>query len=337
MKSVRLLFLLLCASATIWAQSNPSPLIDLPLVPSSAIPGGPGFTLTLNGAGFVSSSVVNWNGHARTTQFVSKTRLTAVIPATDIATAGTGWVTVTNPGAANPTSNVAFFSVVTPVATVAFTGDNFPTFGYPEYAAVGDFNNDGKLDLAVANWTLANSVAILLGNGDGTFQPAAVYPAGEQVGWVTVGDLNGDGKLDLATTNNYANTISILLGNGDGTFQAPVDYATGTSPLGIVAADFNGDGKLDLAVVDQGEISVFLGNGDGTFQARMAMSARGYGICAGDFNGDGIVDLAVVDFGQNSGHAIIFLGKGDGTFQPGVEYSAGDSPTTVEASDLNGD
>jgi FG-GAP-like repeat/Abnormal spindle-like microcephaly-assoc'd, ASPM-SPD-2-Hydin len=336
-RSVCFFFLLLCVSATIWAQTNPVPLIDAPLVPSSATPGGQGFKLMVNGAGFVSGSVVHWNGHARTTEFVSKTRLRALIPASDIAKASTASVTVTNPDAANPTSNVAFFSVVTPVVSVAFTGGNFPTFGFPEYVVVGDFNNDGKLDLAVANFTTANSVAILLGNGNGTFQPAVLYPAGEAVGWIAAGDFNGDGKLDLATTNNASNTVSILLRNGDGTFRAPVDYATGTSPLGIVAGDFNGDGKLDLAVVDQGEISIFLGNGDGTFQARTTMNARGFGICTGDFNGDGILDLATADFGQNSGHVVILLGKGDGTFQPGVEYSAGDSPTTVEAADLNGD
>jgi hypothetical protein len=333
MKPAFLPLLLICVSAATWAQSNPVPLINLPLVPTTAAPASTGFTLTVNGAGFVPSSVVHWSGKPRATQFVSKTQLTATILAADVATAGTASVTVTNPGAANPTSNVAFFSVVASVPTVAFTGSNFPTLGYPVYVAVGDFNNDGNLDLAVANWTLTNSVAILLGKGDGTFRPVVLYPAGAQVGWIAVGDFNGDGKLDLATSNNYANTISILLGNGDGTFKAPVDYATGSSPIGMVAGDFNGDGKLDLAVVSS-PFSILLGNGDGTFRAGPAMTAAGYGICTGDFNGDGILDLAVTDFSSN---VDIYLGKGDGTFQAPVAYPSGVRPYTVEAIDLNGD
>src|SRR5260370_20006342 len=113
------------------------------------------------------------------------------------------------------------------------------------------------------------TVSILLGNGDGTFQPHVDYPVGIGPYSVAVGDLNGDGKLDLVVAN-YPSvfTVSVLLGNGDGTFKPQVTYPVGRQPISVAVADLNGDGKLDLAVADftDGFVSVLLGNGDGTFQ-----------------------------------------------------------------------
>ena len=137
---------------------------------------------------------------------------------------------------------------------------------YPCCVAVGDFNGDGKLDLAVAN-VQSHQVSVVLGQGDGTFGDPIPSSAGE---WfaksVTAGDFNGDGKLDLVVANQGSHTISVLLGKGDGTFHAPVQYAVGTGPVYVVAGDFNGDGKPDLAVATgSGNVSVLLGKGDGTF------------------------------------------------------------------------
>jgi FG-GAP-like repeat/Abnormal spindle-like microcephaly-assoc'd, ASPM-SPD-2-Hydin len=124
---------------------------------------------------------------------------------------------------------------------------------------IGDFNADGKLDLATANLG-PSTVSILLGNGDGTFPNHVDYPTGKFTLAVTTGDLNGDGKLDLMVSNFDANTVSVLLGNGDGSFQPRVDYATGNGPEGGVTGDFNGDGGLDFAVTARGDnaVSVFL-------------------------------------------------------------------------------
>ncbi len=132
--------------------------------------------------------------------------------------------------------------------------------------AVGDFNGDGKLDLATANYG-SNNVSILLGNGDGTFQAAVNYGAGSYPISITVGDFNGDGKLDLATANYGSNNISILLGKGDGTFQTAANYGVGSYPISIAVGNFNGDGKLDLAVanVSSNNVSILTGAGDGTF------------------------------------------------------------------------
>ncbi len=211
----------------------------------------------------------------------------------------------------------------------------------PFSVAVGDFNRDGKLDLAVTSET-NNAVGVMQGNGDGTFQPHVDYATGARPTSVVVGDFNGDGKLDLAVTNGNAGTISVLLGNGDGTFQPHVDYAAGINDQFLVAADFNGDGKQDLAAANYGywggTISVFLGNGDGTFQPQLAyaVGTNPFGIMAGDFDRDGKLDLAVID---NNGSWGVFIlhGNGDGSFQPPVWYGVGRNPRVGVVADFNAD
>jgi hypothetical protein len=220
-----------------------------------------------------------------------------------------------------------------------------PTTGnVPSGVAVGDFNGDGKLDLAVTN-AADNTLSILLGNGDGTFTPAASPATGSGPNGIATGDFNQDGIADLAVTNMFDNTVSILLGNGDGTFTSAGTLATGGNPNTVVVSDFNGDGKPDLAIANTGEVglNIFAGNGDGTFtavsSAAVANIAGGdfASVVPGDFNADGKADLVVLS-GGNQVTGSVLLGNGDGTFSFGsaiggdVTYAAG-----VAVQDFNGD
>jgi|SRR5579872_752724 len=228
----------------------------------------------------------------------------------------------------------------------------YATGPLPVAIVAGDFNGDGNLDLAVTNGDCTppheseppqcspSTMGILMGNGDGTFQPQVTYPVGTLPASIVTADLNGDGKLDLAVVNVFDNNISILLGNGNGSFQSPVNYPVALQASyfelpSLVLGDFNGDGKMDLAVAGADAVFVLLGNGDGTFQAALqsACSSCGSAMAVGDFNRDGKLDLVVG--GQNQGTSVL-LGLGDGTFYLNATYapSAGGE---VAVADLNGD
>jgi hypothetical protein len=227
----------------------------------------------------------------------------------------------------------------------------------PRSVAVGDFNGDGRQDLAVTNGTYgASTVSVLLGNGDGSFQPARNFSAGYGPSSVAVGDFNGDGRLDLAVANQGGANVRVLLGNGGGSFQAAPNYSAGSVPQSVAVGDFNGDGKLDLAVTGYGfqcdeygcvpvdeTVRVLLGNGDGSFQPARSYSAgsRPSFVAVGDFNGDGIPDLAVANYGDQvhgvPGSVSVLLGNGDGSFQPARNFSAGSGPYSVAVGDFDGD
>ncbi len=176
---------------------------------------------------------------------------------------------------------------------------NFATGVAPNAVAVGDFDRDGDLDLAVTNQA-NNDVRILLGVGDGTFNAAAADPAtGAAPNAVAVGDLDRDGDLDLAVVNEADDTVSILLGDGMGAFGAKTDFGTGFTPNAVAIADLNGDGKLDLALTNQdaNTVSVLLGNGNGTFGAKtdFGTGLTPNAIATGDIDRDGDLDLAVAN------------------------------------------
>ena len=138
-----------------------------------------------------------------------------------------------------------------------------PSLSANGFVAVGDFNGDGNLDIAVAD-PQHNTLTVFLGNGNGTFTTAQGSPTavGAIPQAILAADFNNDGKLDLATANFGDGTVTVLLGNGDGTFthSAGSPYLAGTGASGLAAADFNGDGKLDLAIVNSidGTVSILL-------------------------------------------------------------------------------
>jgi len=330
--------LVIFAQTMVFAQSNPVPFVNQVLDPVSVQPGGKEFLLTVNGMGFAFTAVINWNGSPILTNVDSGNRLTAKISAAQIRKAGTASITVTNPAPGGGTSNVVYLPIRQLFSTVAMASSS-PTCCTA--LTVGDFNNDGKLDIATGSDYPYQEIYVWLGNGNGTFRNliATSSPFYHQNAMLAA-DFNGDGRLDLAVSDVEGNT-GIFLGKGDGTFTEVSALVSPFSvPAFMAAADFNGDGKLDLYVASEYNPTQFLiyqGNGDGTFQATQAVSIPGNNIGApgvGDFNGDGLLDLAL---GNGAGSINIFLGNGDSTFQPPVSYQAGYGGVSVTAVDMNGD
>jgi Divergent InlB B-repeat domain/Bacterial Ig-like domain (group 3)/FG-GAP-like repeat/Putative Ig domain len=240
---------------------------------------------------------------------------------------------------------------------------------YARWVVAGDFNGDGKLDLAVANLNSDfggdGGVSILLGNGDGTFGSPTVYDSGGASAMAVVtGDFNGDNKLDIAVLNSTS--IGILLGNGDGTFtlKTPVlitDTTGGvTTNYSIAVGDFNHDGSPDVALLGKSPspdsagfyddaVEIFISNGDGSFRqvgSTYPSGGTGYDatIAVGDVNGDGKLDIVaantceLLDTNCAKGLLGVLLGNGDGTFQSGPLQTVPDGTfVSLLLSDVNGD
>jgi hypothetical protein len=248
----------------------------------------------------------------------------------------------------------------------------YPSGGSISYSvAVADVNGDGKPDLLVTSFCVNSSncddgaVAVLLGNGDGTFQAAVTYSSGAEVtDSIAVADVNGDGKPDLVLGNGCASSVncqgsvSVLLGNGDGTFQTAVSYPPGgLFSHSVVVADVNGDGKPDLVVANQcdsstscanGTVGILLGNGDGTFQTAASYVSgahNAFSVAVADVNGDGKPDLLVTNIlaiytspADLTGSVDVLMGNGDGTFNAAVPYdSGGQLSYFVAVADVDGD
>jgi FG-GAP-like repeat len=210
----------------------------------------------------------------------------------------------------------------------------------PTAVALGDFNGDGALDIAAADYT-SNDVTVLFGDGAGHFVASSVTLAtGVGPKAIVAGHFNGDANLDLATANDGSNSVSVLLGNGDGTFAPVANIATDGQPKGLAIGDFNDDDDADLVVADEltDDVSVLLGDGSGGFAAPVnyPTGIRARAVAVGDFNEDGNQDLAVANEGSTSNVTLLF-GAGDGTFGTKSSLLAGTSPKSVAVGDLNED
>jgi hypothetical protein len=213
----------------------------------------------------------------------------------------------------------------------------------PFGVAVGDFTGDGITDLAVTHANFGtparDTVSILLGNGDGTFQAARDYQVGNNARSIAVGDFTGDGKLDLVTADFSDNTVSVLLGNGDGTFQSARTFATGVNPESVAVGDFAGNGRLSIVTADQGftgvpgDVAFLQGNGDGTFQSSVSLNVGVLGsvrsVAVADLTGSGVPDIVAAVDSAGAGSVSVFLGRGNNTFADAVTFSAGNDVNTL--------
>lgn len=232
----------------------------------------------------------------------------------------------------------------------------FPVGVLPHAVTVADFNNDGKPDLAVVNQgpsstsTSQSSLSVLLGNGDGSFQPAVttnVLNSGLATGTaqsVAVGDFNGDGLPDVAlnTAGPAGPAVEVLLGKGDGSFQLNHQIlSVGQTPLSVAVGDFDHNGALDLVTANSnGTLSVLLGNGGGSFRPRTDLTVGGsaHSVAVGDFNGDGRLDVVTAQ--QLTDTVSVLLGHGDGAFARPLVFAASGqnfTPQSLALGDVNGD
>jgi hypothetical protein len=225
---------------------------------------------------------------------------------------------------------------------------SIPWWFVPVSVSTGDMNADGITDLVLVaddvEYGHGGSVNVILGQGNGNFEPAVAYGAyyGQYSSRALVlADFNNDGNTDVVVAGSLR-TVKVLMGNGDGTLGTARDFGADYAARSIAVGDFNADGKLDLAVTDGhdygspgvSDINILLGTGTGSFQTAQSFAAGTMpdGLRAGDVNGDGVLDLVVT----NAESLGILMGTGGGSFGAPITV-AGSHGVYVLLTDFNGD
>nr|WP_322657641.1 FG-GAP-like repeat-containing protein [Dendronalium sp. ChiSLP03b]MDZ8203937.1 FG-GAP-like repeat-containing protein [Dendronalium sp. ChiSLP03b] len=223
--------------------------------------------------------------------------------------------------------------------SVSFSsGNNFTVGSGPSSVVVKDLNGDGKLDLAVANFT-SNTVSVLLNDGNDGFGTPTNFAVGTNPVFVTSEDINGDGKLDLVVANAASNTVSVLLNDSNGGFGTPTNFTVGTKPSAIAVGDIDGDSKLDLVVAnaDGNNVSLLLNDGNGGFGTAtdFIVGTKPSAIGIGDIDGDGKLDLVVAN--ADDDNVSLLLNDGNGGFGTATNFTVGAYPSAIAVGDIDGD
>ena len=269
---------------------------------------------------------------------------TGIVRVTNAHPAGTYTVTVRafDNGGIDTTKTFTLTVTTGTACGPSFTNAADVSVGYPESVAIGDFNNDGKQDLAVA--TDIGAISIRLGDGGGGFSGTTNVSVGRNTTSVAIGDFNGDGNQDIAAGNWLQSDVAIRLGDGTGHFSGTTTVYARTSPTSVAIGDFNRDGKQDIAVANQGNstsetstVSIRLGDGAGGFSGatNVSVGKNPWSVAIGDFNRDGKQDIAVAN--MNSNTVSIRLGDGLGAFGGTTNVSVGTSPFSAAIGDFNDD